>query len=374
MELLVRRADGHQPDDRMYDCLPMYHSVGGVVATGAMLVARRLGGDPREFLGAAISGTTSSSGGCTLFQYIGELCRYLVNAPPHPREQRASAAPLLRQRAARRHLGRIPPPLRHSAHPRILCRDRRQRRRSTISTASPAPSAACRRSWRTASRWRWSSSTIDAERAAARRRRLCIRCAPDEIGEAIGKIPTTPRSPAALRRLYRRGGDRAENPARCLRPGDAWFRTGDLMRTEPRGFFYFVDRIGDTFRWKGENVSTTEVAAAIVPSPASAKPTSMASRAGRRRRAGMAAMVRRRLGPRRFRPIWRAKLSPYARPRSCACATSRRPPPSSTPRARSARVSTRSDRDPLYFDDAAKAFVRLDAALYARIAAGEVRF
>jgi fatty-acyl-CoA synthase len=45
--------------------------------------------------------------------------------------------------------------------------------------------------------------------------------------------------------------------------GDRWFRTGDLMRRDRHGYFYFVDRIGDTFRWKGENVATSEVSEAL---------------------------------------------------------------------------------------------------------------
>ena len=46
-----------------------------------------------------------------------------------------------------------------------------------------------------------------------------------------------------------------------------WVRTGDLMRKDEQGYFYFVDRIGDTFRWKGENVATSEVSEAICAFP-----------------------------------------------------------------------------------------------------------
>ena len=74
------------PDDRMYDCLPMYHSVGGVVATGAVLVR---GGSVliREKFSAHQFWDDVLDWDCTLVQYIGELCRYLVNAPENPRER-----------------------------------------------------------------------------------------------------------------------------------------------------------------------------------------------------------------------------------------------------------------------------------------------
>ena len=73
-------------DDRMYNCLPMYHSVGGVVATGATLVN---GGSVvlRDKFSVQNFWNDIGEWDCTLFQYIGELCRYLVNAPEHPRER-----------------------------------------------------------------------------------------------------------------------------------------------------------------------------------------------------------------------------------------------------------------------------------------------
>jgi acyl-CoA synthetase (AMP-forming)/AMP-acid ligase II len=61
--------------------------------------------------------------------------------------------------------------------------------------------------------------------------------------------------------------DKKANEGKLLRnvfkQGDCWFNTGDLVRDQGWRHIQFVDRVGDTFRWKGENVATTEVEAAL---------------------------------------------------------------------------------------------------------------
>ncbi|MGK2321548.1 long-chain-acyl-CoA synthetase [Gordonia rhizosphera] len=78
----------------------------------------------------------------------------------------------------------------------------------------------------------------------------------------------------------------------ALKPGDRWFNSGDVVRDQGFGHIAFVDRIGDTFRWKGENVATTEVEAALDANPSIAQSVVFGVAVpGADGKAGMAAVV-----------------------------------------------------------------------------------
>src|SRR6185295_8225677 len=95
---------------------------------------------------------------------------------------------------------------------------------------------------------------------------FCTETENGEVGEAIGKID--PNDPRFGFDGYTKKEDTEKKILRdTFVKGDAWFRTGDLMRRDEHGYFYFVDRTGDTFRWKGENVSTGEVGEALLAVP-----------------------------------------------------------------------------------------------------------
>jgi fatty-acyl-CoA synthase len=107
---------------------------------------------------------------------------------------------------------------------------------------------------------------IESEQPIRSMNGLCIECGPGQVGECIGKIDAgDPRT------SFTGYADKAATEKKVLHDvfekGDAWFRTGDLMKIDGDGYIYFVDRIGDTFRWKGENVATSEVAERIAGFP-----------------------------------------------------------------------------------------------------------
>jgi len=250
---------GARASDRMYDCLPMYHTTGGVVATGALLVK---GGSVviREAFSASTFWDDVARQGCTIFQYVGELCRYLLHAPRQPGEEahrlRLACGNGLRPDiwSAFRRRFRIP---------RIIEFYAATEGNVTLFNFEGRPGAIGRLPRLLERRFpvRIVRFDVVADAPVRDERGFCILCGPDEAGEAIGQIVNDPMMPSNRFEGY---AEAAESERKILRDvfaaGDAWFRTGDLMRRDRRGYFYFVDRIGDTFRWKGENVSTAEVA------------------------------------------------------------------------------------------------------------------
>lgn len=364
--------------DRMYDCLPMYHTAGGLVATGALLVN---GGAVviREKFSAREFWNDIVRYDCTLFQYIGELCRYLLNAPPDPNETRH------RLRLA---CGNgLRPDIWNVFRQRFGIPQIREFYAATEGNVlmfnfDGKPGAIGRLPWFAAHRFPMQLIRVDVETGEPLRTPdgFCIPAAPHEAGEAVGKIVQDAARPGNRFDGY---SNAAENERKILRnvlePGDAWFRSGDLMQRDEAGYFYFVDRIGDTFRWKGENVSTIEVAEIInlfegvqestvygVPVP------------GRDGCAGMAALVcNAACNLASLHAYLKRYLPAYARPlflriRDHIDATSTFKQ-KKIELARQGFDPGKID-DPLYFNDPqAAAFVRLDATLYQRIQTGQAR-
>jgi fatty-acyl-CoA synthase len=360
--------------DRMYNCLPMYHSIGGAVATGAVLVN---GGSVviREKFSVSRFWDDIARFDCTLFQYIGELCRYLLLAPPHPRE----TAHRLRLCCGNGLRGDIWEAFKERfAIPQILEFYAATEANVSLFNVEGRPGAIGRAPPFIAHRSSLAVVKFDVERNVPVRDEngFCVRCAVNETGEAIGRIS----SDAGAR--FDGYTDDAATEKKVLRDvferGDAWFRTGDLMRRDEANFYYFVDRIGDTFRWKGENVATSEVAAAITAFPgivdANVYGVAIPGADGR---AGMAEIVGR--GPidlPAFRDHLARHLPRYAHPVLLRL----RDEIDVTATFKQLKRDTGPDGydpaacpDALYVNDPERcAYVRLDQETYARIRAGNM--
>jgi fatty-acyl-CoA synthase len=366
------------PHDRMYDCLPMYHSVGGVVATGAVLVR---GGSVliREKFSAHQFWDDICDWNCTLVQYIGELARYLVNAPEHPRERahriRMCCGNGLRADVWEEFQARF-------GIPRFLEFYAATEGNVSLYNVEGRAGAIGRVPPFLSHRFPMALVKFDSVIGAPARdaNGFCIRCATDEIGEAIGRIGGDSRRAGGKFEGYTSAEESEQKIIRdAFMRGDAWYRTGDLMRMDATGFFYFVDRIGDTFRWKGENVATSEVAEAITAFPGITEATVYGVPVpGTEGAAGMAALVvDGALDFSKFRKHLAHRLPAYARPLFLRITDNIEV--TATFKHRKLDL-TREGFDPgvsgdaIFFDDPSQqAFVRLDSTLYARIAAGKVR-
>ncbi len=367
-----------QPSDRMYDCLPLYHSIGAIVATGATLVGGgavvlREAFSTREFWKDLIDER------CTLFQYIGELCRYLVNSPVSADETRHA----LRLCCGNGLRGDIWESFKTRFRiPQILEYYAATEGSFSLYNCEGRPGAIGRIPPFLSHRMPVALVRFDADTEMPARDPAghCVRCGPDEVGEAIGEVTNASGQPSGHFEGY---ADAAASESKVLRDvfaaGDAWYRTGDLMRRDAQGFYYFVDRVGDTYRWKGENVSTTEVTAVITACRGVADAVVYGVRvANTEGRAGMAALVPRAdFDLAEFRQHLLHGLPDYARPLFVRIV----PAIEITGTFKLKKQDlARQGYDPaqipdeIYFDDRQRAcYVPLDAALYQRLQAGQER-
>ncbi len=235
------------PDDVMYVTLPLYHATGtvvcwcGVIAGAATLAIRRkystssFWKDVQKFDASAIG-------------YVGELCRYLMDAPPSDLEKGHRVTKMIGNG--------MRPNIWDKFKERFGIEEVLELYASSEGNVgfsnvfnfdntvgfSPTPYAVIQ---------------FDKEKNEPIRNKKgwCIKVKKGEVGLLVGKI--TRRSP------FDGYTDPEKNKSVIIKDmfkhGDAYFNTGDLVRDIGFRHAQFVDRLGDTFRWKGENVSTTEV-------------------------------------------------------------------------------------------------------------------
>jgi fatty-acyl-CoA synthase len=298
--------------DRIYDPLPLYHSTGGVCAVGlaffsggALILKRKF--SVHEYW------SDVHKYGATMFEYIGELCRYLMNAPPSVLERghkvRVITGNGLRPEIWREFQDRF-------AIPRIV--EFYGATEGNVSMLNYDGTVGAVGRMPDYLEWLLPSRVVrfDVENEMPVRGRggLCVECGPDEVGETLGGISKR------AGREFEGYTNRADSDKKMLRDvfkkGDLWFRTGDLMRRDALGYFYFVDRIGDTFRWKGENVSTGEVGEVLAAVPGILEANVYGVTVpGVDGRAGMASLVVNSDFDLDALPArLKTKLAPYARP------------------------------------------------------------
>ena len=251
--------------DKTYMVLPLYHATGGVVGlgstflTGGTLVLKRKF-SVEKFWEDCVNYEI------TTITYIGELLRYLISAKESPYEKkhkvrgiygnglRPDVWKVVQERFGINNIiefygasegnisltnvdshygsiGRIPPYAAKAMPTKIVKFD------------------------------------VENEKIMRNSNGFCIECENDETGECIGFIPEEDKFSGKFEGYTDEKATNKKILIDVFEKGDRWFSSGDLLKKDKQGYFYFVDRIGDTFRWKSENVATSEVSEAISTYP-----------------------------------------------------------------------------------------------------------
>jgi acyl-CoA synthetase (AMP-forming)/AMP-acid ligase II len=375
---------GIRHEDRIYNSgLPLYHSaannVGGGVCltTGATLVLRRK-------FSASMFWKEVAQFECTVVQYIGELCRYLLATPVSPYDKRHNCRLAVgnglrpdiwekfQTRFNIKEVGEFYGATEGNVALFNLARDKRARGAVGHMGIIFKQLGLC-------TLLRYDPETQEIVRDP--KTGFCIECLPGEAGEAVAEMKG--RAAGSFDGYL---GDKEQSEKKLLRnvfrKGDCFFRTGDLLMRDKLGYYYFIDRMGDTFRWKGENVATTEVAEVVSSVPGVLEVTVYGVQIpGKDGRACCAAIVQKEgedIDLQAMISVCETQLPAYARPLFVRIL----PKLATTGTFKHQKVELREEgmdiiskvKDKMYFMDEVKSmYVPLTSELYQTIVTGKAR-
>lgn len=247
-------------NDRIYNSLPLYHTAGGILGAGqaallGITVVLRRRFSASKFWPDCVNYE------CTVAQYIGEICRYLLTVPPSTCD-RAHKVRLMFGNGLRpqiwqpfverfrvKQIGEFYGATEGNSN--LVNIDNK------IGAVGFVPRFA-------GSLYPVALLRADEETGEPMRgpNGLCIPCKPGEPGIFVGRI-----NPKKAVNDFSGYADRKASEQKILRDvfkkGDRVFNSGDILVMDDCGYFYFKDRTGDTFRWRGENVATSEVESVV---------------------------------------------------------------------------------------------------------------
>ncbi|XP_034989249.1 long-chain fatty acid transport protein 4 [Zootoca vivipara] len=256
MATLVFNGFRMRQNDVVYDCLPLYHAAGNIVGVGQCLLHGMTVVIRKKF-SASNFWEDCVKYNCTIVQYIGEICRYLLNQPSQEVERkhrvRMALGNGLRASIWKEFTERFGIPQIAEFYGATECN-------CSVGNFDNKLGACGFNSRILPNIYpinlvRVNEETMELIRGPDG---LCIRCKPGEPGQLVGRIVQSD----PLQRFDGYLNNEANNKkvARdVFTQGDCAYLTGDVLIMDELGYMFFRDRTGDTFRWKGENVSTTEV-------------------------------------------------------------------------------------------------------------------
>ncbi|WP_165855499.1 long-chain-acyl-CoA synthetase [Marinobacter sp. JSM 1782161] len=235
------------PNDVLYCTLPLYHATALLVCWGSVLSGGSAIALRRRFSASAFWDDVRRYGAST-FGYVGELCRYLLNQPPGPNDRHHGLTKMIGNglrpsiwKPFKERFGiETVAELYASSEGNIGFSNFFNMENTVGFTTAPYALV------------KYHEGTRDPVRNAKGRME---KVKAGEPGLLLGEITAK----WAFEGYTQKDATEKSILRDVFKKGDAWFNTGDVLKEIGWRHLQFVDRMGDTFRWKGENVSTTEV-------------------------------------------------------------------------------------------------------------------